>query len=834
MIRFCDREFGCVEYTSLTRSDMKDYFLSGHKDDVLCVYDSFDAMGYVGSITYDSYERSINVGGAIIQEYLVLGEDMWQESRKYFEYCGGLQLPVFDQEYQLVCFAYEDADANREIRMLRELLETPAALRFSDVYPEYQCVRIYGFNELAYFFAKYLERQGVPVEVVGVMWQGIFEGDKCQVPDYKCMEIYAEGLAKTNQNWKENLLRSVSVEFECIDKIYEENIKNNIIKDSEGDYNNFIDILKSDRKIVLLGTGKDAQNAYDFLVGQGIDICCFADGSIKEQSHRLFGKRIMSVREARNTYDNLVFVECTSQNSAWGFGQVDYYDYIGYRRNQNYFLLKDYIAVSSNGLINALSSWKVVLIGEAYICKYLAAYLSSKNIPVIGYLNALSQDVRWEGMEIEASNVGKDAMCLIAAPDFFASNDFDIHEPNELKNSLIKYLVKEKIDNYSDYFSNMSAYMHMEESNNKYLHKQLMPKRIVIGSIEIANGTTFVAGLLDGHPNILSIHNGYSFKDNLFWTCLRLSMVDAKDVLSVFWDICKEEDRKWIRNPILFNEKMAELLSGSSRFTSQELFVIIYISYMRMFEKDIEVTEGIIYWDPHYLAAREKEDCAKWLGADQVHCDIINVVRNACMGRGALVKYGISREWAKAKLGKLELAYQGGVYKFPDIEKEIYKWSDRLIIQFEELKCHPQEALMKICTEWGMEWSDSLMQTTYNGKKEIYHNGEKAISDFDLSPVYNTYEKYFSEFDRFRVMLIQMPWQRTYGYPYVQLKQFSRREIQEMFLQKFRFEDLEELSGVKLELGFRIKLQQMIREQLKKIRMLEILAELETENVGNN
>lgn len=79
-------------------------------------------------------------------------------------------IPVLDGNDQLFCFAYEDLEANREIRMLRELSETSNALQFADLYPDCECVRIHGFNELAYFFAKYLESQRIMVEVSDGMW----------------------------------------------------------------------------------------------------------------------------------------------------------------------------------------------------------------------------------------------------------------------------------------------------------------------------------------------------------------------------------------------------------------------------------------------------------------------------------------------------------------------------------------------------------------------------------------------------------------------------------------------------------------------------------------
>ena len=174
MIRFCDREVGCAEYGSLTREEMLDYFLHGHMDDMICVYEDFESMKYLGIVTYDSFRCASDVEAALRREYVVWCTDIWQTARNYFysehedSTMDGL-LPVLNEEGQLICFAYEDEGANREVRMLRELQETYGALSFTDVYPEYKCVRIYEFNELAYYLAKYLEGLNVSVEVVGTM-----------------------------------------------------------------------------------------------------------------------------------------------------------------------------------------------------------------------------------------------------------------------------------------------------------------------------------------------------------------------------------------------------------------------------------------------------------------------------------------------------------------------------------------------------------------------------------------------------------------------------------------------------------------------------------------
>ena len=70
-------------------------------------------------------------------------------------------------------------------------------------------------------------------------------------------------------------------------------------------------------------------------------------------------------------------------------------------------------------------------------------------------------------------------------------------------------------------------------------------------------------------------------------------------------------------------------------------------------------------------------------------------------------------------------------------------------------------------------------------------------------------------------MLINAPWQRMYGYPFVEVTRFSRKELQEMFLYEFRFEYLEDELW-RTNINNRIALQNDIKKSLQKTRMLEL------------
>lgn len=822
MIRFCDRAIGSVEYDSLSMKELQEYFLSGHEDEVLCVYDDFNTMGYIGVITYYSLQSSININSAICEEYVVLGLDMWQDAREHFTHWNGslgskFLLPVFDQECHLICFAYEDMDANREIRMIRELTETPETLQFPDVYPNYNGVKIYGFNELAYFFAKYLESQNIVVQVEGMMWQGFFDGEECQMPDYECLVIYAEGIDEKKRNWRENLLKSVSVEFECIDKIYETNIKEGRIRNAEGDCSNLIERLKNENEIIILRVGCKEQDAYNFLLGNGIDICCFVSMNPEDQGRMILGKPVLSELEAWHRYQDPVFIDCLDRNSAWGLGSIDYYDYLGYRRNKKYIQLRDYIEVSNDSLLNILRNAKVALLGDVYLCSRLYDYLKRQGIPVKGYVRMLSGDTMLQKLpEIRIEDTDETTLWLLVEPVYYLF-DFEKEEPTseEKRKRLIEYVKKNRINNYTDYFSNMASFISIEASEReKYTKSCLMPKRIVVGAIESANGNVFFRGLLDNHPSVVLMHHS-KLNNNLFWICVCLSMVKADEVLPLLWKMIEGSERS-IFNPAAFNEKMTELLSYGNKFTSSDLFVMIHIAYMHMCGRNMEedgIRNMVIYWEPHFIDRSIMEECTTWLGTEEIPCDIINIVRNMCMQRGHGVKMAMS--------GSGVCIYDI-VLGFPVIEKKNYTQGGRMVVKFEDLKCRPREILEIICNKWDIPWSDALMATTRCGKEESMF----GIKNFDLGPVYNTYENYFSEYDRLRMMLISAPWQRKYGYPYVKLAQFSRRELQEMFSDGFRFEELIDSELCGNELDDKLDLQSKIRYRLQKTRMLEFYHDL--------
>ncbi len=369
MIRFCDKEVCCILEDELDRDHLISYFINGNVSETVCVLDKTEK--FVGSITYDSLLGK-DLKKAIKRDYVILDKNIWENGRNYFKNTkkdfGGIDLlPVLNKEHYLISFAWQDDEANRELRMLDELMMCGNALDFKDVYPEYDCVTVYGFNELACFLIKYLKSQEVAVNVCGAMWKEYGIWEKTEKLAFRELTIYAEGIE--NKEKSVELRDSVSTEFECINCIYELNINKGIIKNSEDSFTDFLKKYKK-RKIGILGIGENALNAYDLLLGYGLDIYCFISEKKEEQKKIIFGKKIFDRRWAIANLNNIIFIDPDSQNSAWGFGRVNLFHYFGYVRNRQFFVLKDYSEIPHNGLFNILrfiinnTDRKIVLAGD--------------------------------------------------------------------------------------------------------------------------------------------------------------------------------------------------------------------------------------------------------------------------------------------------------------------------------------------------------------------------------------------------------------------------------------------------------------------------------------
>lgn len=793
------------------------------------------------------YDNALKISEDVVMaaEHIMFGKEVWHDGKEYFKQniCFDPAvirlLPVENEEHKIIGYAYQDREANREFRMLKELDRkldrNEEALQFRDVFPDIHNVIVYGCNELAYFFVTYLKKQQINVSVLGKYWD-LFGYENNRITGFEdkgMMVVYAENIQPRTDSLFQNVIRSASPGFECIDQIYEANVLEGKITDAEGEFTNVLEKIRG-RDVVILGTDMAAQDTYDLLYENGIDICCFAVFEPLENGRHktLLGKKVIGAEEAIRTEGDKVFIDGSGQNSALGAEIVDAYDenvyrkvgvadlldYYGYERNERFFRLRDYTDISCSCLSHVLNGKRVFLIGDESLCAVLSNYLLEVECGNIDVSYVEISDISQIDMK------ETDILCM--AYLWYGAYKGVRENP---KSRVMQEMPERRDIFYTEYFSDLEVLVTMDlfmnRNVNKYSLKQFMPKGILLGRIPPGSGNYFFRGLVDGHPNILTW--SYTSLDcNLFLYCIRLAAEKSENILSVFKKLYYEETDAEIRDKVIlskeFEQNLNDLLVLKDRFTSQEVFILLQIAYAEALsgEKITNLHSKIIYWEPRGCPRAKFPFLSKWLDDNQVDGHTLYMHRDNIVLLGSLCKH---------QKGSQEV-HPENFYVIECMSKENHIETDHTSymnwkefqVRFEDIKLHPREELMKICDICGIPWSTTMLCTTNRGKPWDY----KGVSDFDLKPVFNRYEEYLSEYDHFKIALISSPFQKKYGYAYENCLRFSRSELQEIFLREFRFQQNIQFSDEKDRKAYFLRSYTLLWKQLWNMRRHTVMDDI--------
>ncbi len=756
----------------------------------------------------------------ILPKSIMLNENVWDEGKELFrkniccDAASVSMIPIENKEEEIVCYAYQDVEANRELRMLKELKAHKEALQFEDIFPEIKEVVVCGCNELAYHFVKYLEEQHVKVSVTGEYWDYFGYESNIDLKGLDKLVICAESILPQTNDLFRTIIKSASPEFECIDKIYEANVKAGKIKDRIEDFPEVLNNIRG-KNVVILGTDARAQDAYDLLYQHGIDIYYFAEWECPRSGGKyktLLGKRIVEISKAICEGNDLVFINCNDQNSALGSRDVEFFDYYGYARNEQFFLLRDYTDIPCSNLVHVLQGRQVWLAGAERLCMVLADYLRDVE----------QDDIDVQYVELSQCMSMKETTVLCIAYPWYGAESL-------LSNPKV-WCFREELSSmaglsYTEYFSSTRALalidLYRNRNHEKYSIKQLFPRGILLGRIPGASGNVFFRGILDGHPNILKW--GYNdFNNNLFCYCICLANEKPQDILKAFKKMFNEEYIIQLEHNIAcwdaFQKSAETWLSLKDHFSSQELFIIFHIAYVEMTsgKKITDLSDKVIYWEPHYFSRDEFPYLAQWLEDEKINGQTIYLHRDNVVRTGSCYKFFYENPSA------LDIIqYMAG----NDLEEkagESYRHWIEFHMRFEDIKLHPRTELTKICNKFEIPWSDTMLRTTNDGEAWDY----QGVMDFDIKPVFNKYEEYLSVFDRFRISLLCSPYQKMYGYTYESCMKFPRKELQEMFLKKFRFQENLQFENEHDKITYYRCAYELMRWAIWKVRRHEVLEDI--------
>ncbi len=666
------------------------------------------------------------------QDALILDNAVWNACRNIVRKCSHYHnslihvIPIENKEKGLAAYGYQDNEANRELRMLRELVQCKNALQFGDIFSEYKEVVICGCNELAVSFAEYLTTLGVRVSVAGKYWEyfGYCGNDTADFNGEGKLVVFAEGVIPRNGSLTQAVRNSVSPEFECIDKIYEANVLDGRIRDTMGSFEDLIGCLAGEQEVVILGDGRESQDAYDLLLSFGIDICGFAVE--KKTRSRLLGKAVMDVDEAVKCLGKPVFVECHGRNGALGGEDTEYFDYRGYERNKQFFMIRDYTDIPVSNLVHALRGKNVILTGDRRLCQLLTEYLS-----MAGDGNIFAKYV-----EIGGGGIRKNDIVCVVVPDYYT-------RPMEVR----------------------------DKKNMEY-------KKF----------------LSDAGEN-------------------------PAEILRKFWEMYDEESvnkENDFPDQKKFDMALGRLLRLKESFTAQELFVIFHAAYVEMLGVQMpDICGQVIYWEPHFVPRYDFPFLAEWLREGRINVQTIELRRNNVVRTGS----------ACARVTEHQLTPLDPFYNM-FLDESSWGGQDEddavLKMRFEDIKLHPMEMLDIVCKRMDIAWSDRMLKTTSCGQVSSY----RGSTDFDLKSVFNKYDDFLSEFDRFRISIACSPYLKRYGYTFENCLRFSRRELQEMFRKPFMFESDERFQK---DGSLQMKLCEWIKWQLWEVRKHMVLDDIRPE-----
>ena len=197
-----------------------------------------------------------------------------------------------------------------------------------------------------------------------------------------------------------------------------------------------------------------------------------------------------------------------------------------------------------------------------------------------------------------------------------------------------------------------------------------------------------------------------------------------------------------------------------------------------------DVSNFVIYWEPHFVSRDEFPFLALWLEDAKLNGHTVRLRRNN------IVRTGSACERAAAS-ARYQKRYIYDIMCLEDADSDSVgqrcpcrHWTEHKL-RFEDIKVFSKDTLLEVCAWLGIKWSDSMMRTTRLGERQTY----RGSADFDLQPVFKKSEDFLSEFDRFRISSACSLYQKKYGYTYEDCLRFSRKELQEMFLKPFFFEE---------------------------------------------
>ena len=283
------------------------------------------------------------------------------------------------------------------------------------------------------------------------------------------------------------------------------------------------------------------------------------------------------------------------------------------------------------------------------------------------------------------------------------------------------------------------------------------------------SASCLLSSSLDNHPNVLSFPDNVLSDFEDFWQ--KNCSLNLDDLISQFLDhyttifdatttrkdlegtaetgesrgfTTLGKDRKeYLKvDKSVFRNHIKNLITEKNNVQRKTFFQAIHIAYGKALDRD--VINPIIVFGLHSLRFPQR---LKALMEDFSDVSFLMMVRHPVRALASRVDMQLKREVSVSHFHRILIGICGGGVYHSITSKD--KWR---AIRMEELHQSPEQNLKKICNWIKIPWSETLLDSTINGKMWWNDKGaDLQISGFNMAFATENFDKYLYSFDRFRL-----------------------------------------------------------------------------------
>lgn len=325
------------------------------------------------------------------------------------------------------------------------------------------------------------------------------------------------------------------------------------------------------------------------------------------------------------------------------------------------------------------------------------------------------------------------------------------------------------------------------------------------------SGNFFLDGIMDYHPELLTIKEfGLSAFGVIYREVLRDKTLEdginllrqpqtdiQKSLVNSEWDTLFKNARflsdiAYVPDANIFYEKLKMLLYKKKIPTKLEWFKGIFLAYNLALGRSFRAENPpAIFLNMHTIrwpVIDAKKEI--WDLLDQFEeLKIISILRSQLSELGSVMNAESYNNGTKEYdyISYFETALKRTALYADRDDKWLNK---RAVVRFEDLKMYPKETTEVLCEFLDIQWYDSMLSTTANGKINGYVYGGTNTQGWDLRPVYNLHLNAVGYLDFYRLEILKGSYYLPWGYKpkFYDGILFSDSDLVKIFSLPFKFE----------------------------------------------